>query len=85
MCRDCDWYDLCKTLEKSFSVDGLQGKPRQQVCIDVDSQGLLDLYFNTLSSVTGMLLYYHRKLIKRDLWQMIRHCERNINYLNITI
>ena len=40
---------LCKTLEKAFPVDGWQDKPTQQVCIDVDSQGLLDLYFNTLS------------------------------------
>jgi inosine-uridine nucleoside N-ribohydrolase len=39
---------LCKTLEKAFPVDGWQDNPRQQVCIDVDSQGLLDLYFKTL-------------------------------------
>lgn len=39
---------LCKTDKKAFPVDGWQDKPRQQVCIDVDSQGLLDLYFNTL-------------------------------------
>ncbi|GAC27387.1 nucleoside hydrolase [Brumicola pallidula] len=39
---------LCKTLEKAFPVDGWQDKPSQQVCIDVDSQGLLDLYFNIL-------------------------------------
>jgi inosine-uridine nucleoside N-ribohydrolase len=39
---------LCKIDKKAFPVDGWQDKPRQQVCIDVDSQGLLDLYFNTL-------------------------------------
>jgi inosine-uridine nucleoside N-ribohydrolase len=36
---------LCKTLEKAFPVDGWQDNPRQQVCTDIDSQGLLDLYF----------------------------------------
>ena len=39
---------LCQTLEKSFSVDGWQDKPRQQVCIDVDSQGLLAFYLKRL-------------------------------------
>ncbi|WP_158972690.1 nucleoside hydrolase [Paraglaciecola sp. L3A3] len=39
---------LCKTAEKAFPVDDWQEKPKQQVCIDVDNQGLLDLYFKTL-------------------------------------
>ncbi|MEP1385264.1 MAG: nucleoside hydrolase [Paraglaciecola sp.] len=39
---------LCKTAEKVFPVDDWHNKPKQQVCTDVDSQGLLDLYFKTL-------------------------------------
>ncbi|WP_289032139.1 nucleoside hydrolase [uncultured Paraglaciecola sp.] len=39
---------LCKTIEKTFPVDDWHNKPKQQVCTDVDSQGLLDLYFKTL-------------------------------------
>jgi inosine-uridine nucleoside N-ribohydrolase len=41
---------LCKTTEKAFPVDGWQQQPTQQICVDVDSQGLLDLYFKTLCS-----------------------------------
>ncbi|MFT2092146.1 nucleoside hydrolase [Paraglaciecola sp. 2405UD69-4] len=40
---------LCKTIEKTFPVDDWHNKPKQQVCTDVDSQGLLDLYMQTLS------------------------------------
>tara|TARA_B110000908_G_C10044068_1_gene353206 strand:- start:334 stop:489 length:156 start_codon:yes stop_codon:yes gene_type:complete len=39
---------LYQTLEKAFPVDGWQLQPTQQICVDVDSHALLDLYFKTL-------------------------------------
>ena len=39
---------LCKTSTKVFPVDDWHQQPRQQICVEVESQALLDLYFNTL-------------------------------------
>lgn len=43
-------YTIFKEDTRVYPVDNWSDKPKQTICVDVDSQGFLDLYLKTMAT-----------------------------------